>query len=154
MDMEAIVSSTISKKKALKGTFHGPAGDFFSQKKKVVFDNIKHSGNKRNISLGRFGFSVSIYSNVESFFRKDENVSMSGIDVNTGAVFGSPLGSSNFHINDNKVVFPPHLPIFLDKKDHSINVYFKKSMEMATLLVRKKGINVNSNLKRQGMRSD
>ncbi|KAG9307275.1 hypothetical protein G9A89_017103 [Geosiphon pyriformis] len=123
MDMEATASSTTSKKKTPKGTFHGSA---------VVLGNIKHSGNKRDISLSKFESGNSVYSNVESLSGEDENVSMSGANggsllgsaattpktkqVNTGAGFGSPLGFSNFHIDDDEVVLPFHLPIFLEKK--------------------------------------
>ncbi|KAG9287180.1 hypothetical protein G9A89_001588 [Geosiphon pyriformis] len=36
--------------------------------------------------------------------------------VNTGAVFGSLLGFSNFYMDDNEVVLPSHLSISFDKK--------------------------------------
>ncbi|KAG9299531.1 hypothetical protein G9A89_020702 [Geosiphon pyriformis] len=191
MDMEATASSTILKKKAPKSAFHGSGGGFFSQKKKVVLGNIKHSGDEKNISLSKFGSSDSVYSNVESLSSEDEDITMSGTNgrsllssaattlkakqVNTGAGFGSSLGSSNFHMNNDKVVLPFCLPISLEKKwiepkiiktpvemsirksfalDINLSAVEKKSIEIATLLTREKGINVNSNLKKQGMRSD
>ncbi|KAG9284386.1 hypothetical protein G9A89_023643 [Geosiphon pyriformis] len=130
--MKATANSTTSKKKALKSAFYGPAGGFFSQKKKVVIGNVKNFGNKRDISLSRSGFDNSVYSDVESFSGEDENVSMFGIDdgsflgsaatilkmkqVNTSAVFGFPLSSPNFHMDDDKVVLSSCLPISLNKK--------------------------------------
>ncbi|KAG9299645.1 hypothetical protein G9A89_020816 [Geosiphon pyriformis] len=196
--------------------------------KKVVLGNIKHSGDKRDISLSKFESSNSIYSDVKSLSDEDEDVSMSGANggsllglaatiskakrVNTSAGFGSLLGSSNFYIDNNEVVLFPHLPISLEKKwidpkiiKTSVEVSVKKSfaldinllaveeklvmaktqlirkfflivngfgrattsskfeeiirstftseknMEMATSLAKEKGINVNNNLKRQGL---
>ncbi|KAG9297112.1 hypothetical protein G9A89_019393 [Geosiphon pyriformis] len=78
--MKATASSTISKKKAPKSAFHGSADGFFSQKKKVVLGNVKHSSNKKNISLSRSGSSDSVYSDVENFSGKDEDVGMSGVN--------------------------------------------------------------------------
>ncbi|KAG9296577.1 hypothetical protein G9A89_015169 [Geosiphon pyriformis] len=196
--MEATVSSTTPKKKASKGAFY------------VVLGNVKHSGNERNISLSKSGSSGSVYSNVECLSGEDEDVSMSGTNdgsllgsaattpktkqINTGVGFGSPFGSSNFHMDDDKVVLSSRLPIFLEKKwidpkiiktpvevlirklfvldinllaveDKSamaktqlirkiFSTVNEKSMEMTTSLAREKGINVNSDLKKQGMRSD
>ncbi|KAG9302898.1 hypothetical protein G9A89_022314 [Geosiphon pyriformis] len=113
--MKATASSTTLKKKALKGAFYGPTGGSFSQKKKVVFGNIKHSGDERDIFLSKSGSSGSIYSDVESLSGKDEDVSMSG--MNGGSLL-------------------------------------EKSMEMTASLAREKGININSDLKKQEMRSD
>ncbi|KAG9304363.1 hypothetical protein G9A89_019925 [Geosiphon pyriformis] len=188
--MKATASSTTSKKKALKNAFHGPTGGSFFQKKKVVLDNVKHSGDERDISLNISRSSDSVYSDVESLSGEDKNVSMSSINrsllgsaaitpkvkqINTSAVFGSPLGSPNFHMDDNKVVLPSYLPIFFDKKcidpkiiktsvkvsikksftlDINFSAVEEKSIEMAALLAREKRINVNSNLKKQGIRSD
>ncbi|KAG9291343.1 hypothetical protein G9A89_003447 [Geosiphon pyriformis] len=111
-------------KKASKGVFYGPASGFFSQKKKVSLDNIKHSDDEKNISL-KFSSSASVYSDVESLFGDDEDVSMSGgFDdsllnsvvntpkakcVNTGANFGSPIGSSDFEIDEKVKPLPPLL---------------------------------------------
>ncbi|KAG9295350.1 hypothetical protein G9A89_013379 [Geosiphon pyriformis] len=85
--MEATVNSIISKKKTPKSTFHGPTGGFFSQKKKVVLDNIKHSSDERDISLSKFGSGDSVYSNVESLSGEDKNVSMFG--ANGESLLGS-----------------------------------------------------------------
>ncbi|KAG9296448.1 hypothetical protein G9A89_015040 [Geosiphon pyriformis] len=99
---------------------------------KVVLDNIKHSGDERNISLGRSGSGNSVYSDVKSLFDKDENVSIFDMDgrsfldsaaitpkakqVNTGTVFGFSLGFPDFHMNNDKVVLSFHLSISFDKK--------------------------------------
>ncbi|KAG9305277.1 hypothetical protein G9A89_007772 [Geosiphon pyriformis] len=48
-----------------KSALHGPASGFFSQKKKMVVDNIKHSGNKKNISLVKLGLGC-MYSDLNS----------------------------------------------------------------------------------------
>ncbi|KAG9296726.1 hypothetical protein G9A89_001358 [Geosiphon pyriformis] len=179
MDMEATVSSTIFKKKTFKSTFYGPAGGSFSQKKKVVLDNVKYSGNKRNISLSKSGSGDSVYSDVESLSGKDEDVSMSGANgesllglaattpkakrVNTGASFGSPLGSPNFHMDDDKVVLSFHLSISLEKKATILSKFegiiqstftSEKNMEMAASLAREKKIDVNSDLKKQKIHLD
>ncbi|KAG9300427.1 hypothetical protein G9A89_010052 [Geosiphon pyriformis] len=130
--MKATANSTTSKKKTLKGTFYGLAGGFFFQKKKIVLGNVKYFGNKRDISLSKSGSGNSVYSDVKSLSGEDEDVSMSEANggsllgsaattskakqVNTNAGFGSPLGSPNFHINDDEVVLPFCLPISLEKK--------------------------------------
>ncbi|KAG9291895.1 hypothetical protein G9A89_004833 [Geosiphon pyriformis] len=194
----------MSKKKASKDAFYGPAGGFFSQKKKVVLSNIKHSGNERDISLSKFGPSNNIYSDVKSLSDDNKDINISGVNNDF----------SNFYMDDDEVVLSFHLPISLEKKcdpkiiKTSIEVLVKKlfaldinllavkkkstmvktqlireifslvnsfgrtttpskfegiirsiftlekSMEMAVLLARKKEININSNLKRQEMRSD
>ncbi|KAG9299322.1 hypothetical protein G9A89_013970 [Geosiphon pyriformis] len=110
LDIKATANSTTSKKKTLKSVFHDSAGGFFSQKKKIVLGNVKYSGNKRNISLSKSEPGNSIYSDVESLYSDDENISMFGIN--------------------------------------------EKSMEMTASLARKKGITINSNLKKQRIRSD
>ncbi|KAG9284839.1 hypothetical protein G9A89_003762 [Geosiphon pyriformis] len=158
--METTTSSTTPKKKAPKGAFQGLASGFFSQKKKVVLGNVKHSGNKKDISLSKTGSSGSVYSDVESLSGEDEDVNMSGTNggfllgsaattpkakrVNTGAGFGSSLGSPNFHMDDDKVVLPSCLLMFTSKK----------SMEMAVSLARENKIVVNTNLKKQRVHSD
>ncbi|KAG9298751.1 hypothetical protein G9A89_012819 [Geosiphon pyriformis] len=221
----------MSKKKAFKSAFYGSAGGFFFQKKKVILENIKHSGNEKNIFLSKSGSSDNIYSNVESLFNNNKNVSMSNANsgsllslaattlktkqVNTGAVFGFPLSFPNFSIDDYEVVLSFCLPISFNKKwidlkiiKTSVEVSIKKlfaldinlsavkeksvtaktqlvrkifslvngfgkattllkfegiikstfilekSIKMAILLAREKKININSNLKRQRMRSD
>ncbi|KAG9304336.1 hypothetical protein G9A89_019898 [Geosiphon pyriformis] len=117
--MKATASSTAPKKKALKSAFYNPAGGFFSQKKKVVLGNVKHSGNEKDIFLSKFESSDSIYSDVESLSGEDKDVNMSG--TNGESLLGSAITTP------------------------------KANMEMATSLARKKGIDVNSNLKKQGM---
>ncbi|KAG9296174.1 hypothetical protein G9A89_014766 [Geosiphon pyriformis] len=132
MDLKTASSSDMSKKKVPKGAFHGPTGGFFAQKKKVVLRNVKHSGNEKDISLSKSGPGNSVYSDVDSISGDDEDVGMSGINersplgsaattpkakrVNTGILFGSPLGSPNFAMDDDEIVLPPCLPISLEKK--------------------------------------
>ncbi|KAG9306402.1 hypothetical protein G9A89_018285 [Geosiphon pyriformis] len=123
----------MSKKKAPKGAFHGLAGGSFSQKKKVVLENVKHSGNKKDISLNRSELGNNVYSDVDSVSGDEKSTNMTSINVgflldsaantlkakrvNTGAVFGLPLGSPNFVMNDDEdVSFPSHLSISLKKK--------------------------------------
>ncbi|KAG9306082.1 hypothetical protein G9A89_015986 [Geosiphon pyriformis] len=147
MDLEAAFSSDMSKKKAPKGAFHGSAGGSFLQKKKVVLGNVKHSGDEKNISLSRSELSNNMFSNIDSLSGNEEDANITGINVgfllgltantskakcvNTDAVFGSLLSFPNFDINDDE-----------------------KSMEMATLLARKKEFNVNNDLKKQEIHSD
>ncbi|KAG9295869.1 hypothetical protein G9A89_006608 [Geosiphon pyriformis] len=227
----ATASSSTSKKKAPKGAFYGSAGGLFSQKKKVIIGNIKHSSNKRDISLSKSESGDNIYSDVNSLSDDDENIGMSGVNdgsflgsaattlkvkwVNTSVVFGSPLSSSNFYIDNNEVVLLPCLFISLEKKwidpkviktpvevlvkksfaldinlsaiegklamtkTQLIRKFFssvngfggattslkferiirsiftsEKSIKKAILLAREKGIDVNSDLKRQRIHSD
>ncbi|KAG9304771.1 hypothetical protein G9A89_016801 [Geosiphon pyriformis] len=116
-----------------KSTFHGSVDGFFSQKKKVVFSNIKHSNDERDISLSKSKPNGNVYSNVKSLSGDDEDISMFGAIVNG---FGGITTSSKF--------------------EGIIRSTFtsEKSMEMATSLVREKEIVINSNLKRQRIHSD
>ncbi|KAG9296075.1 hypothetical protein G9A89_011927 [Geosiphon pyriformis] len=132
MDLKTASSSDMSKKKVPKGAFYGPAGDSFAQKKKVVLENVKHSGDEKDISLSKSGSGDSVYSDVDSISGDDEDVGMSGISeksplgsaattpkakhVNTGTMFGSSLGSPNFVMNDDEIVLPSCLSISLEKK--------------------------------------
>ncbi|KAG9287494.1 hypothetical protein G9A89_023866 [Geosiphon pyriformis] len=118
----------------------------------MVLGNIKHFSDKKDISLSKFGPGNSVYSNVNSLSGDDEDISMADVNsgfllglaattfkakhINTGTVFGSPLGSPDFIIDNDKIALLP---------------YF---MEMATSLAKEKGINVNSNFKKQKIRSD
>ncbi|KAG9291349.1 hypothetical protein G9A89_003453 [Geosiphon pyriformis] len=122
----------MSKKKVPKGAFYGLAGGFFVQKKKVVLDNVKHSGNEKDISLSKSGPGDSMYSDVDSLSNNEENVGMTGVNegsllgsaaitpkmkcVNTGTIFGFPLGFSDFTMDDNEIVLLFYLPISLKKK--------------------------------------
>ncbi|KAG9290020.1 hypothetical protein G9A89_010326 [Geosiphon pyriformis] len=145
--------------------------------------------------MSKSGPSNSTYSDVESLSGDDEDVSMFGVNgesllglvattskakqINTRAIFGSPLGFPNFHMDDNEVA-PVEVSI---KKLFALNINFlaveeklamaktqlirnffssiirftftsEKSMEMAVLLAREKGITINSNLKKQEICSD
>ncbi|KAG9294667.1 hypothetical protein G9A89_008146 [Geosiphon pyriformis] len=125
----------MSKKKAPKDAFHGLAGNFFAQKKKVVFGNVKHSGNEKDISL-KSGSSISMFSDVESLSGDDEDMGMSVDDgdsllgsamnipkakhVNSGADFGFPFDSLNY-IMDKKVKSLPSSLVLasLEKKKNN-----------------------------------
>ncbi|KAG9294888.1 hypothetical protein G9A89_003228 [Geosiphon pyriformis] len=132
MDLETASSGSISKKKTPKGVFHGPAGGFFTQKKKVILENVKYSGNEWDISL-KSGFGNSAFSDVKSLSGDENNVDMSDGDnssllgsavntlrankLSTDIDFGSPLSFSNFAM-DEEIKFLP-LPIkkaFSDSK--------------------------------------
>ncbi|KAG9302253.1 hypothetical protein G9A89_008744 [Geosiphon pyriformis] len=120
MDLKTALGSNMSKKKASKGAFYGSAN--------VILENIKHSGNEKNISLSKSRPSDSVYSNVNSLSGDDENIGMTGVNggfllgsiattskvkhINTGTVFGF----SDFFMDDDDIVLPFHLPIFLKKK--------------------------------------
>ncbi|KAG9299206.1 hypothetical protein G9A89_013854 [Geosiphon pyriformis] len=188
----------------------------FFMKKKVVLRNVKHSGNKKDVSLVKSEFDNSIYSNVDSLSGDNEDVNMASISsepllglaattlktkqFNTSVDFGFSLSSPNFFINDGKVILLLHVNFSLEKKwidpkitKVQVNVSVKKpfaldinllavekksatvktqlirkifqqtmfegiirsifisekSMEKATLLTKKKGIAINSDLKKQ-----
>ncbi|KAG9301303.1 hypothetical protein G9A89_009235, partial [Geosiphon pyriformis] len=132
VDLETATGGSMSKKKAPRGALHGPAGGSFSQKKKVVIGNVKHSGDEKDISLNKSGSGGNVLSDVDSLSSNNDDASMSGFyggsplssaantpkakHVDTGAVFGSPLKSPNFTINDVEVVLPSRVPISLDRK--------------------------------------
>ncbi|KAG9303888.1 hypothetical protein G9A89_005798 [Geosiphon pyriformis] len=188
----------MSKKKAPKGAFHGPAGGSFLQKKKVVLENVKHSDDKKNISLSKSELGNNMFSDVDNVFGDKKSANMTGINVgslldsaantlkakhiNTDTIFSSSLGFPNFVMdNDEDVFLFLCLSIFLEKKwidpkiiktqvEVSAKKFFaldinlsaiegksataKTHMNMAISLAREKEINVNSDLKRQEMRSD
>ncbi|KAG9304068.1 hypothetical protein G9A89_005978 [Geosiphon pyriformis] len=163
MDLKAVSSSGMFSKKALKGMFYGPAGGFFSQKKKASLGNVKYSGDEKNISL-KSGSGANVYSNVKSLSGDDENVSMFGgfvgsfLDsavntpkakrVNTGVNFGFSIGSPNFKMNEEMKPLPPPLrkKIPLDKIwinlkiiKISVEVSVKKSFALDINLLAVKG---------------
>ncbi|KAG9297584.1 hypothetical protein G9A89_007659 [Geosiphon pyriformis] len=165
MDLKAASSGDMSKKKVFKSTLYGPAGGFFFQKKKVVLGNVKHSGNKKDISLVKLG-SGGMYldMNNESSCGKD-NIVMEG--VNSRFLLGLIATTSkakrvNSSMIDSKIVKTPvevsvRKSFALDINLLAIESKFataKTHMEVVTLLAKEKGINVNSDLKRQGMRLD
>ncbi|KAG9297812.1 hypothetical protein G9A89_000117 [Geosiphon pyriformis] len=203
----------MSKKKAPKGAFHGLAGSSFAQKKKVVLGNVKHSGDKKDIFLSNSGPSNSVYSNIDSLSGNNKNIGMAGVHdksllglavtiskakhININAVFGSSLGSPDFTIDNNEIIFKTPVEVSV-KKSFALNIDIsavegksvtaktqlvrknfstingfgeattlskfeeiirsiftsEKSMNMTTLLARKKGISVNTDLKKQSIYSD
>ncbi|KAG9289144.1 hypothetical protein G9A89_022453 [Geosiphon pyriformis] len=120
MDLKTALGGDMSKKKVPKGAFHGPASGFFTQKKKVVLGNVKHSGDKKNISLSKSGSNNNTYSDVNSLSEDNKDVGMTGVNseslldlaittpktkhINTSAAFGSLLGFPNFDIDDDEEV--------------------------------------------------
>ncbi|KAG9304065.1 hypothetical protein G9A89_005975 [Geosiphon pyriformis] len=121
------------KKKAPKNAFHGPAGNSFLQKKRIVLGNVKHLGDEKDISLDRSELGDSMFSDVNSVSGDEESTNMISINVgsflnsaantskakhvNTGAIFSSPFGSFNFVIdNDENVSLSFCLSISLEKK--------------------------------------
>ncbi|KAG9302711.1 hypothetical protein G9A89_005185 [Geosiphon pyriformis] len=142
MNLKTAFSSNMSKKKVLKGTLYDLAGGSFSQKKKVVLDNVKHSGDERDISLVKLG-SGDMYSdmNSESSCGKNNTV-IKGI--NSGSLLGLAATIPKAKRVNSSMVFGIIRSMFISEK----------SMEMAVSLVREKKIDINSNLKRQGMRSN
>ncbi|KAG9292285.1 hypothetical protein G9A89_009097 [Geosiphon pyriformis] len=84
----------MSKKKVPKGTLYGPAGGSFSQKKKVVLGNIKHSGNEKNISLVKLS-SNSMYSDMDSEFScNEDNIVIKSVNKKEVELLPPPLGIS------------------------------------------------------------
>ncbi|KAG9303553.1 hypothetical protein G9A89_018449 [Geosiphon pyriformis] len=156
----AASGSDMSKKKVPKGAFHSSAGGSFFQKKRVVLNNVKHLGGERNVFLYKPG-SGSMYSDLKSESNSGENnIAMEDINsgfflgsatntpkakkVNTSVVLGSPLGFSNYSMNNNEIMLPSYLSIFT----------FEESINITTLLAREKGIFMNTNLKKQSIHSD
>ncbi|KAG9297860.1 hypothetical protein G9A89_006801 [Geosiphon pyriformis] len=104
----------MSKKKVLKGTFYGPAGD------------------KRDIFLVKLG-SGGMYLDMDSKLScGKDNIVMEDINsgsllgsavttpkakrVNSSIIFGFPLGSSNYKMKKEVELLPPPLGISLEKK--------------------------------------
>ncbi|KAG9300158.1 hypothetical protein G9A89_010568 [Geosiphon pyriformis] len=137
MDLKTASGSDMSKKKAPKGAFHGPAGGSFAQKKGW--------------------FLAIVYSDVHSLFGDDEDVGITGVYggsllgsaatipkvkcVDTGTIFGSPLGSPDFTMNDDEIV---EMSV---KKSFALNINLsaieRKSAMTKTQVIRKlfSGIN-------------
>ncbi|KAG9294963.1 hypothetical protein G9A89_017757 [Geosiphon pyriformis] len=155
-------------------------------KKKVVLGNVKHSGNKRDISLNRSESDDSVYSDVESLSGENENINMSGMDGESflGSAITTPKAKQvnivtikksfaldiNFLAVEGKsttvktqlirkffsLVNGFEGAITPSKFEEIIRSTFisEKSIKMAMLLAKEKEININSNLKKQEIRSD
>ncbi|KAG9285707.1 hypothetical protein G9A89_002274 [Geosiphon pyriformis] len=199
MDLKAVSSSDLSKKKVPKDTFYDPAG--------VVLGNIKHSDDKRNISLVKLG-SGGMYLDMDSKSScGEDNMVLEGVNgesllnlaattpkakkVDSNIVFGSSFGSPNFDMNKEVELLPPPLNISLERKwidpkivktpvevsvrksfaldinflaveDKSATaktqfirkIFSTESLIKTISLARKKGIIINSNLKKQEICSD
>ncbi|KAG9297710.1 hypothetical protein G9A89_011225 [Geosiphon pyriformis] len=123
--------------------------------------------------------SVSGDSRDDDIFFGVGNSSFLGLAINTlkakkvtiNLVCGSPLGSINYGIDENNVdpkivktqvevsvrksfAFNINLSAIEEKSAIEKTQFIEKSIEMAISLARKKEININSNLKRQEMRSN
>ncbi|KAG9295698.1 hypothetical protein G9A89_001715 [Geosiphon pyriformis] len=103
------------------------------RKKKVVLENIKHSSDEKDISLDKSELGDNMFFDVDSVSGDKKSANITGINIgsflnsaantfktkhiNTGAIFGSPLGAPNFVMNDNKdVSLFSHFSISLEKK--------------------------------------
>ncbi|KAG9294231.1 hypothetical protein G9A89_021590 [Geosiphon pyriformis] len=107
----------------------------------VSVDNVKHSGNEKNIFLVKSDPDSGVYSDMDSMSGDSNNEDVFlGIDNNS--LFGSVANISkakkvNIGLRIIRLMFTS-----------------EKSMIKAVLLTRKKGINMNSDIKKQEMRSD
>ncbi|KAG9287997.1 hypothetical protein G9A89_017592 [Geosiphon pyriformis] len=146
------------KKKAPKNIFYGPVSGSFLQKKKVVLKNIKHSGDKKNISLNKSGLGNNMFFDVNSLSGNEKSVDMTGIDdgsllnsvantlkakyINTGIVFSF----LNFDMNDDIVIIKTPVEVSV-KRLFALNINFLavdgKSVTAKTQLIRKLFSSVN-----------
>ncbi|KAG9300883.1 hypothetical protein G9A89_015339 [Geosiphon pyriformis] len=150
----------MSKKKAPKGAFHGPAGGSFSQKKRVMLGNVKHSGNEKDISLNRSELGNSMFFDVNSVSGNEENTNITGINVeslldsavntpkakcvNTSAIFSLPFGSPNFVMDDDE---DTQVEVFVKKSfalDINLSAVERNSTTAKIQLIRKIFSSVNS----------
>ncbi|KAG9299245.1 hypothetical protein G9A89_013893 [Geosiphon pyriformis] len=115
------------KKKVSKGAFHGPAGGSFTQKKKVILGNIKHSGDEQNIFL-KSGFGNSAFSDVESLSGNENNVNISG--GGDGSLLGSAVNipkTNRLSTNMNFGFFLSSPNFAIDKEVKSLPSPIKKA---------------------------
>ncbi|KAG9305738.1 hypothetical protein G9A89_005136 [Geosiphon pyriformis] len=116
-----------------KGVFHGPAGSSFTQKKKVVVGNIKHSGDEKDVFLDKPVSGGNMFSDVDGKSNDSEgSVLMAGISASSllgsaantpkakivisGVVDGSSLSSINYDMDENAEDLPPPLNFPLSKR--------------------------------------
>ncbi|KAG9304904.1 hypothetical protein G9A89_010766 [Geosiphon pyriformis] len=143
VDLEAVAGGSMAKKKVHKGVFYGPAGGSFAQKKKVVVDNVKHSGNEKDVSLDKPVSGSNMFSDADGESSDSEDsVLMAGVSagsllgsaVNTpkakkmisGIVDGSSLGLINYNIDEDAENLSPPLNLpFMVKTP--VEVAVKKS---------------------------
>ncbi|KAG9303927.1 hypothetical protein G9A89_005837 [Geosiphon pyriformis] len=120
------------KKKTPKGAFYSLVNGSFSQKKKIVLGNIKHSDDEKNIFLVKSS-SDGLYLdlNNESSCGED-NIIIQSVDnrsflgsvantfkakrVNIDVILGFPFGSPNYNIKEEMELFSLPLSISLDKR--------------------------------------
>ncbi|KAG9307382.1 hypothetical protein G9A89_017211 [Geosiphon pyriformis] len=178
MDLEAASSGSMSKKKAPKGAFHGPAGGSFTQKKKVILGNVKHSGDEQDISL-KSGSNYSAFSDVKSLSSDENDINMSGGGngsllssavntlranrLSTGMDFGSPLSFPTLPWIKSKWVDPIIIKTQVEvpvKKSFALDINLSaiegksENMRKAASLAKKEEIIVNNNVRKQGLCSD
>ncbi|KAG9298052.1 hypothetical protein G9A89_008411 [Geosiphon pyriformis] len=114
----------MSKKKTPKGALH---------EKKISVSNIKHSGDKKKISLTKFNINENIYSDINSEF---SNNKLDGTELSSGGasflslavttpkakkviidlVSGFLIGTIDFGMNENIIHLPLPLNISLEKR--------------------------------------
>ncbi|KAG9306573.1 hypothetical protein G9A89_004770 [Geosiphon pyriformis] len=129
---------------------------------KVILRNIKHFSNKNDISLSKFRPDNSIYSDVNSPFGDDEDVSMTGVNneslldlvattsktkhVNISTIFGFLFSSSNFNMNNNEVIIQTPMEVSI-KKSFALDINFlaveNKSAIAKTQFIRKLFSSIN-----------
>ncbi|KAG9297322.1 hypothetical protein G9A89_002011 [Geosiphon pyriformis] len=157
--MEAVFSGSSSSSKAPLGAFSGPAGGFFSQKKRVSLRNIKHSGIKGGVSLAKFHFDGGMYSDMKSnssssivddvlvsssnkSFLGSAAITSKAKRVKNDLACGSPFGFLNYDMdNDDGGFLSPFLGISLEKKWLDLKI-IKTQVEVAV----KKSFALNINL--------
>ncbi|KAG9305294.1 hypothetical protein G9A89_007789 [Geosiphon pyriformis] len=150
----------MSKKKTLKGVFHGLS----ELSNNMFFDVDNLSDNEKDANITGINVESLLDLAVNTFKTKC---------VNTSAVFGSSLSSFNFDINDNEEWFDPKIVKIQIKvsvkKLFALDINFsavkrkliirstfisEKNMEKTISLARKKEITINNNLKKQKIHSD
>ncbi|KAG9299324.1 hypothetical protein G9A89_013972 [Geosiphon pyriformis] len=159
--------SFLQKKKIFLGNvkYSGDKKNIFlkSGSSASVYSNVESlSGNNEDVSMSG-GFDGSLLDSAVNTPKAKH--------VNTSVNFGSPIGSPDFEMDEEVKPFPPPL---MKKEDFFKDQWFwggattpskfeeiirstftsKESMRKAASLAEKEGIVINSNLKRQRVRSD
>ncbi|KAG9300022.1 hypothetical protein G9A89_009750 [Geosiphon pyriformis] len=140
----------MSKKKAPIEVFYGPVGSFFSQKKRISVGNVKHSGDKKDISLVKPNPSHGVYSDMDSIFGNsgDDNISFG---AGNGSFFGSVTNTLKARKATSNLVcgsFFGSIDYGMDENDSfALNINFsaieEKSVTAKTQYIRKIFLSVN-----------
>ncbi|KAG9284540.1 hypothetical protein G9A89_014144 [Geosiphon pyriformis] len=120
-------------KKALKDALYNSVGSTFSQKKKISVGNIKHFGDKKEISLTKPDVNDDMYSNMDSKFN-DNKLGGAAMGLNSSFFFslititpkvkrvsinligGFFVGTIDFEIDEDMVYLSSSLNISLNKR--------------------------------------